>query len=405
MRLPPGPFSVTLPRMADRSDLDVWVLAGQSNMQGRAWLHGALSPDPRVWSFTSAGVWEQASEPLHRLWESFTPVHQDIMRPDLPPELLGKTDAELAALEARTEKRGAGLGIAFGAAMADALGRPIGLVPAAHGGTSLEHWNESEKSRGGRSLYGAMLERIRRAGGRLRGVLWYQGESDAESTADAGSYAQRFDRWIAALRRDTGAPGLPVIVVQIGRVLLGEGTGDQFPGWDTVREALATLPERTPDTAVTTAVDLSLDDTIHISTEGLIRLGRRLARLALRFSGRTDVSAGPRVKRIERWITPEGGRNGLRVLFDGVTGGWTRTDGIDGFQMHGEARGAAAPMVINARVDRDAADDSVVLVLDREPADGERLSYGQGTDPRCDLVDRADMPLCSFAPRPIGDAM
>ena len=39
-------------------ELDTWVLAGQSNMQGRAWLRGALQPDRRVWSFTSAGAWE-----------------------------------------------------------------------------------------------------------------------------------------------------------------------------------------------------------------------------------------------------------------------------------------------------------------------------------------------------------
>ena len=59
---------------------DVWVLAGQSNMQGCGWLEGVLQPDPRVWTFTSAGEWQIAAEPLHRLWESFTHVHQDFMR-------------------------------------------------------------------------------------------------------------------------------------------------------------------------------------------------------------------------------------------------------------------------------------------------------------------------------------
>lgn len=28
-----------------------------------------------------------------------------------------------------------------------------------------------------------------------------------------------------------------------------------------------------------------------------------------------------------------------------------------------------------------------------------RVGYGLGLDPRCDLVDEADMPLCAFLPR------
>ena len=146
-------------------DFDVWVLAGQSNMQGYAWLDGALVPDERVWSFTSAGAWGIAEEPLHRLWESFTPVHQEMMRLWLPEEEKGISDAENARRENESRKLGAGLGISFAAAMADELGTSIGLIPAAHGGASLDQWGPSIKDLGGRSLYGAMLERIEKAGG------------------------------------------------------------------------------------------------------------------------------------------------------------------------------------------------------------------------------------------------
>ncbi len=156
-----------------------WVLAGQSNMSGVGELSRALPPDERVRAFTSAGRWETAQEPLHRSWESFTPVHQALNRPGLPPEKQNWSDAELAAEEVRTRRFGTGLGLAFGKAMADATGRTIGLIPAAHGATSLEQWSPARKAEGGHSLYGAMLERIARAGGRLQGVLWYQGESDA----------------------------------------------------------------------------------------------------------------------------------------------------------------------------------------------------------------------------------
>jgi hypothetical protein len=388
--------------MAERpGDLDVWVLAGQSNMQGCGWLHGVLDQDPRVWSFSTAGRWELATEPLHRLWESFTPVHQELMRPYVPEADRKLDDAELARREAATRKIGSGLGIAFGKAMADALSRPIGLVPAAHGGTSLEQWSPERKGLGGGSLYGAMLERIRRAGGKLRGILWYQGESDAY-TADAGrSYADRFDRWIAAVRSDTGIRDLPVVVVQIGRVVEPADRAGVWPGWDLVREALGTLPDRTPRTAVTSAVDLPLSDAIHVGTPGLIRLGRRMARLALRLTDRPETPAGPQAVRIERTTTSAGGRNAVRVGFRDVTGGWSLRDGIRGFEARLPGIDFPAPLFpVNAWVDEATGTDIIVL-LNRDAEPGMRLGYGLGVDPPCSLADGADMPLCSFLPRPV----
>ncbi|MCL4218335.1 MAG: hypothetical protein KJ052_15210, partial [Candidatus Hydrogenedentes bacterium] len=37
--------------------------------------------------------------------------------------------------------KGAGLGLPFAKAVAEATGRPIGLVPCAHGGTSMTQWS------------------------------------------------------------------------------------------------------------------------------------------------------------------------------------------------------------------------------------------------------------------------
>jgi hypothetical protein len=384
---------------ASSPQLDVWVLAGQSNMQGFGWRKDALPPHPLVSVFSSAGTWEQAQDPLHRPWESFTPVHQELMRPGLPPGDQGLSDLALAEREAREGVRGAGLGLAVGTAVAERTGEPVGLVPAAHDGTRLEQWSASGKGRGGHSLYGAILERIARAGGRLRGLLWYQGESDAHEMADARSYAGRLDRWIAALRADTDMPGLPVLAVQIGRALPPKAGPGSFPGWDIIREALGTLPERIPSTAVTSAVDLPLVDCLHVSASGLIRLGRRLARLVSFLDGVPGVSAGPRVRAVESWRTPGGEGSGLRVAFEGVSGGWKTTERLQGFSLHpSQEHQEEPPVIVNAWVDREAGDD-VILLLTRPLRNGEMLGYGCGLDPRCDLVDAADMPLCTFLPR------
>ncbi len=380
------------------ANLDTWVLAGQSNMEGCGLLRDCAEPDPRVYCFSSAGEWGTACEPLHWFWESFTPVHQALIRPGLPEDQKHISDAELAEIQRRDRITGAGLGIPFGTYMADALGRPIGLIPASHGGTSLEQWSETLKDKGGSSLYGAMLERISRAGTQVKGILWYQGESDANDEL-APTYAERFDRWIAALRSDLGMPNLPVIVIQIGRF---SPTGDLDPKcWETIREALRTLPERVANTAMTTAVDLGLDDSIHISTDGHKRLGRRLARLALRLEGRTDILAGPRPVKLEH-ADIHWGMGALKLTCDGITGELAPRLNMGGFQLcNPDDTRCTENTVMDARVDPDNP-NAIRMTLNFPMTDNQLLAYGKGINPYCNVTDSADMPLPAFTPMRVG---
>jgi len=389
-------------------DHDVWVLAGQSNMHGFGWLEGATSPDPRVWSFSSAGHWIRAEEPLHKLWESFTPVHQELLRRSMPEQDKQIDDAEWARREDETRTRGAGLGLSFGKALADAHGRAVGLIPAAHGGSSLGEWSPALRDLGGRSLYGAMLERISKAGGRLRGILWYQGESDTLSSDLGRSYGRRLDEWIASVRRDIGISDLPVIAVQIGRVIVPSDRVGVWRGWNLVQEAIRTLPERVPNTAVTSAVDLSLADIIHVDTVGLIRLGKRLARLALVLTEGAAFPAGPVIESTEIVKTPDGIRNAIRIEFAGLAGHWRASAGLRGFDVRLDSPERHDPLyVVNAWVERESGNgNDVIVLLNREPDRDVPLSlaYGFGTNPICELVDEADMPLCAYLWRPVGRA-
>lgn len=375
---------------------DVWVLAGQSNMQGCGLLSHALAPDERVQCYSSAGQWETANEPLHRLWESFTPVHQTLMRAYMLEPEVNLSDAELAAQEERDRYSGAGLGLAFGQYMADATGKPLGLIPASHGGTSLEQWDQNRKDERGDSLYGAMLERIERAGGNLRGILWYQGESDAV-LEKGDDYAQRLEAWIAAARRDTGQPELPIFLVQLGRYVIPDNPLIA-QHWDDVREALATLPQRIPHTAATSAVDLGLVDTIHIDTPGLIRLGHRLARLALQLAENPTIVPGPQVTRIESG-KGHGDFGVARIVCSGVSGGWQPRHHMSGFTVR-TADNEPHPTLQILDVSAEETDPRNIRILLSGPVtEGTSIAYGLGLDPYCNVVDEADMPLSSFLPR------
>ena len=382
-----------LSEVAPLDSLDVWILAGQSNMDGIGLLSEALQPDKRVFSFTSAGVWETATDPLVRHWESFTRVNRLAHNEWLAAKKNQSPEQYEWALKGQAAN-GAGLGISFGKAMADATGKPVGLIPASHGGTSLPAWSFEDKVKGDESLYGALLERVRRAGGNLRGILWYQGESDAGAVGAADAYGKCFERWIKELRGDLGNPTLPLVAVQLGRCTLYEAGNKQERGrnWDTVRRAQYELPDTVPNTGVTSAIDLGLSDAIHLSASAQIRLGKRMARCML---GIEKNYSGPRVTGIEQ--IPSGSDFGIvRIKTKGVAARWFPADNIVGFGLYTPS-GDEHPVnhVFNAAPDR--TDPRSLIVKTNLPiGNGDILGYGIGMSPSCNAVDKDDMPLCAF---------
>lgn len=361
---------------------DLWVLAGQSNMQGVGNLTNVEPPSPRVHSFDMADRWQVAEEPLHWLLEAVDSVHWR-----------NRTDRQQREREARkqreTRTKGAGLGLAFANEMVRRTGVPVGLVPCAHGGTSMDQWSPALKDEGGRSLYGAMIRRITQVGGRVKGVLWYQGESDALSTP--AGFATKFNAFIPTLRSDTDHPDLPFYHVQIGRFVQ-----DVEPaGWNTVQEAQRRTADSIPHTAMVASVDLPLDDSIHISTAGLKRLGIRLAKIACRdLFGQHEVKPGPQLEK----ITQEG--RVLRVTFRDVNGSLRPATHLGGFSIR-TAGGTKLPIVFEAKIDPDRP-SSVLLKLTGDVPEGAFLWYGHGLDPYCNLHDAEEMAAPVFGPVALG---
>lgn len=120
----------------------------------------------------------------------------------------------------------------------------------------------------------------------IRGVLWYQGESNAH---DAAGYARFFPLLVSSWRRYFSDATLPFYFVQIS-------TTDK-PDWGRFRDMQRRLPERVP--ACYMAISSDRGDSIDIHFPHKIDVGERLARQALYHSyGHTDVIAdGPIVER------------------------------------------------------------------------------------------------------------
>ncbi len=363
---------------------DVWVLAGQSNMQGVGNRVNVEEPHPQVHTFAMNYEWRLAQEPLHTLAESPDPVHANF-----------KTDEERqkAISDWRDGGKGAGLGIAFAKEMVRRTGRPVGLIASAHGGTSMAQWDPALKDQGGNSLYGSMCKQVLAAGGKVRGVLWYQGESDANNDAQP-VYRDKMKQLVTAMRADSGVADLPFYYVQISRYT---GKLDAFPAWNRIQADELALESELGPCGLVSAIDLALNDGIHIGTAGHKTLGCRLASLAEHdlFAGKT--LRGPRLEKIQVAGTPYGRQ--LRVKFTDINGGLKAAGRLSGFSIGSGPDGPDAPCVFNQEIADD--DPSVAIIWVEGMPENPHLWYGRGLNPYCNLVDQANMAAPVMGPIPI----
>ena len=66
---------------------------------------------------------------------------------------------------------------------------PVAFVPCARATTSISRWLRDERRPYSRAtLYGSMVRRVRAVGGRVRAVLFWQGEADARALVERSRY-------------------------------------------------------------------------------------------------------------------------------------------------------------------------------------------------------------------------
>lgn len=389
-----GPYSIevrvagttTLDSVKDFFVGDLWLLAGQSNMEGVGDLVDVEQSDPRIRSFDQTDRWVLANEPLHQLPNAADRVH---WRKDKDGNVKKLEGQELEQYIANRRK-GAGLGLPFAKIMLQRTGVPIGLIPCAHGGTSMDQWSPSLKDKQGDSLYGATYRRFLAVGARIRGVLWYQGESDANPKVIA-EFPDKFEKLIAAFRQDFLQPDLPFYYVQIGRHVNYTNQAE----WNAVQEAQRKIESRVPRVGMVPAVDLSLDDGIHISTPDLKRIALRIANLVTH-DLHPEIEKFRPYKRGPRPVNAKVEGPVVRILFAEVNGKLVTAGRLTGFSIHG-ADGAQLPAIFRTQIDpRDG--NSVVLSVSGKLPDGATVHYAAGRDPYANLNDELDMGAPAFGP-------
>ncbi len=388
-----GPYSIQLSALdargkslgAERYDDifvgDVWILAGQSNMEGAGCMAGRSTAMAPVRAFYMDHQWRAAEDPLHELDKALVRVHHQLHGGRAP---------------ARPAHIGVGPGVAFGQELYQRTGIPIGLLACAHGGTSMAQWDPSLIALGDASLYGAAIHRLKLNGGGLTGIYWYQGCSDTNQLEDVVNYTPRMQRLIAAFRKDSKSPKLPFVLVQLSRFVYEDLDATK---WSSIRESQRLIPSLIANTATVPAIDLELDDSIHVSGMAMERLGRRSAAAALSIlTGKTAENSPIGLGKCRVLKDPDSGLANVEIEFNSVAGSLKSGSRPAGFSLH------TRKLRVNAVVKTSLEKNKVVLTTNRTTVDvsGLFLAYGYGTDPYCNIVDEQDKALPAFGPVPLG---
>ena len=320
--------------------------------------------------------WNYAKEPIHCPETANAPVHWHLRGRNHPLPKNWKSSM----------KKGAGPGISFANEMFRLTGIPQGVICCAHGGTTMEQWDPKRKKDGDNSLYGAMLNRVKRNGGLVSGVIWYQGCSDAKDEC-VPLFRDRMIRFVQALRKDFHFPAMPFVQVQIARRITGDENMNR--NWTAIREIQRTLPRHLKNVLTVPAIDLELDDEIHLSGKSQILLGKRLAEAAYTLRGGPDALPPPieldsiHVKRV-----PQCNEMQCIVSFRNVAGNLTAPGRPEGFMCNNSFLDPAF---------RTELDKNRVILHCSYGANIGNLGYGCGTNPYCNIADDAGRAIPAFA--------
>jgi hypothetical protein len=211
----------------------LFVLAGQSNMVGHGFPVPFAVVSPRIERVTLANTLEPAG-----------------------PVLGERGDPSI-------DGSGAGPGLPFARTIIrhDSKARVV-LLMCAVGGTSIAAWQP------GQQFYDRCTARTKAAlkFGRLAGVLFLQGETDAASAAP-NWWLPDFMSYTTAVRATFGR--VPIVFGQIGTI-------DGAPGQTEVRREQAAVV--LPCSRMVTTTDLPTMDGVHFTTPAYGILGQRFAR-------------------------------------------------------------------------------------------------------------------------------
>jgi sialate O-acetylesterase len=245
---------------------DIYVIAGQSNASGRSpALYSYSDPTLHAAMFGNDYRWQELRDPVDSAAGQVDVVSKD---PGAGGSVWPEVATQLLAAE----------------------GVPVAFVPCAHVSTPIARWRP-DLSPGQHlyTLYSSMARRTAAVGGRIRAVLWWQGEKDARELTPGLQYEAAVQDLAAAIWRDFRAP---LVVAQIGDY----GSAYTGAGVDAVRHAQQRAWRHPHILQGPVLYDIDLGERVHFEEPDDVSVAaRRWAAAILRSLFHRDAGRTPRL--------------------------------------------------------------------------------------------------------------
>ena len=274
---------------------EVWLAAGQSNMAFRF----KFSDDK-----DKPGAFLAIDDTNVRMYEVAKIVSGG--------KLLNAEDTPWTVADKTIIDEWSAVAVYFSQALALEKGVAIGIINCSQGSSTIEAWMSASAIADAKAagyvpmeefedirryyrnpsvLHQSMLSQVIPYG--IRGVLWYQGESNAK---DAASYEILLPAMIRSWREMWGQKELPFLFAQLPAYEPPDESTEN--SWALFRAAQAEVDKTVPNTGMAVLIDVGEKDNIHPKNKKTV--GDRLASLArARVYGENIAYSGPSIKKIE----------------------------------------------------------------------------------------------------------
>lgn len=237
--------TVYLDSLPVKKNVWVFIMGGQSNMAGRAFVEPQDTiSDPRIISINKENSLIYAKEPLHYYQPKLTGLDCGM---SFAHELITQLNENTIVL----------------------------LLPCAVGGSSINYWlNDSIFN--GVHLKSNFIEKVELAKkyGTLKGILWHQGESDAFEDK-IPVYENNLKELFTFFRKYTENDSLPIIMGELGTYPTKETMKNN---WNSINEIIHQVADADKNCSLIPTSDLTpRPDYIHFDSQSQRILGKRYA--------------------------------------------------------------------------------------------------------------------------------
>jgi|GEM_PF-728323 len=255
------------------ANMDIYLMIGQSNMAGRGVVEQEhLGMVRNAFLLNSSGLWERAQN----VRVSLNPSNQDFGFNRY--STIRKQGSESSSYQ--------GIGPAYSFAIKIGeyylqSGKAVGLVVNARGGTDINSWSPNSE------YYNEAVKRAKAAvaqGGRIRGILWHQGETDVSQGTDLNDYMNILSNIVRSLRNDLNTPDTIFVAGQIRQNQIKDGG---IYSTDDFNQKITEVSSYIENSAWVSSEGLTdTGDMLHFNSQSQIILGERYAQKTMELLGR-----------------------------------------------------------------------------------------------------------------------